>query len=77
MSVAVQWVLYGAISDQLFSRCQFMQTGRIFSDPSSKSSSRSQGSLKKPIPFALERFHDSLDELETELVSEIVANFTH
>lgn len=46
-----------------------MQTGRYFKDPITGNSTKSQYSMKRAIPAALERFHDSLDELENELVS--------
>lgn len=45
----------------------FMQTGRYFKDPITGNSAKSQYSMKRAIPAALERFHDSLDELENEL----------
>ncbi|OCK91936.1 uncharacterized protein K441DRAFT_679318 [Cenococcum geophilum 1.58] len=45
----------------------FMQTGRYFKDPVTGNSAKSQYGMKRAIPAALERFHDSLDELENEL----------
>src|SRR6266567_3105776 len=48
---------------------KFIQTGRYFKDPITGNSAKSQFGMKRAIPAALERFHDSLDELENELVS--------
>jgi hypothetical protein len=46
-----------------------MQTGHYFKDPLTENSTKSQYGMKHVIPAALERFHNSLDELENELVS--------
>jgi hypothetical protein len=53
---------------KLCSHIQLMQTGHIFKDPKKATSVKAQYGLKRAVPAAVDRFHDSLDELEDEIV---------
>ncbi|KAF2502340.1 hypothetical protein BU16DRAFT_612017 [Lophium mytilinum] len=44
-----------------------MQTGKIFKDPKLASSAKNAYNLKRIVPAAVDRFQDSLDELEDEI----------